>query len=239
MLKISSFLQNNHSDLILLNKNLYAKVIFIEQDVANQELLKIVDNNDFFTLLYCNSKSSRCLGSSLNIRSVFFINNLNIKIKFFLKVSFFPNIYNNFLKSVHKVIFCLDKLKQLPHIKKHNSLIFLNTVRSGFKVVYYGIIGFFPHSSFTFLFLKIINSQFLKDFFYVLFVKNFYSKFILRLNFSKINVEYRLLYLKKKKFAPKSKKYFSQYTDVNFFFLNPKQKKLKVFLQNNFNRKNK
>ena len=228
MLKISTFLRNNHSDLILLNKNLYAKIIFIEQNVVDRELLKIVDNNDSFTFLYCNNKFLRDLGSSLNIRSFFFVNNLNVKIKFFLKVSFFPNTYNNFLNSLHKVLFCLGKLKQLPRIKKYYSLIILDPLRSGFKVTYCGLMGFFPRRCFIISFLNIINSQFLKGFFYVLFIKNFYQKFVLRLNFSNIYVEYSLMFPKKKKFVNKSKKFFIKYTNLNFIFLNIKNKKLKV-----------
>lgn len=223
MLKISSFLLNNNSDLILLNKNLYNKIIFIEEIVANRGSFKIVDNNNFFTLLFCEKRLQNN-GSSLNIRSIFFRNNLNIKINFLIKVSFFSNIYNNFLKSVHKVIFCLDKLKKSFSVntKKYNSLIFLNTMRSGFKVIYCGIVGFFPRSGFMFLFLKIVNSKFLKDSFFVLFNLDFYSKFILRLNFSDINIKYCFSSVKKKSFITEHRRHFLHYVNIQFFFLNTK-----------------
>ena len=78
MSKIINFLKNEDSSLVLLNKDLYFKILFIESDNTDS-ILTLVDNSDTFNTLFSKTKA---YGQSFNVTSFFYKNNFTNEVFF-------------------------------------------------------------------------------------------------------------------------------------------------------------
>lgn len=169
MSKIINFLKNEDFSLILLNKELYSKILFIESDNTDS-ILTLVDNNDTFNTLYSKPKEYTY---SFNVSSFFYKNNLTNEIFFSLNVLPFYNKCGLLLKNFNKLLLCLEKRKLKKSHSSSLDLIFIKIIPGGFKCIYLGILGFLPKKHFLRIFLK---SEKQKKFL-ASFTKNYFINF--------------------------------------------------------------
>ena len=170
MPKIIDFFKKDDLSLILLNKDLYYKILFVDSD--NTDLIfTTVDNNENFSTLLFESKG---FAYSFNVQSFFYRHNLIDEIFFLVNVLPFYNKYRLLLNKLNLLLFCLEKFK-FKKQKTNRGLIFTKVVRGGFKCIYIGIRGFLPRKYFSQMFLNLIPRKFLiNKYFAILFSKNFY-----------------------------------------------------------------
>lgn len=177
MSKIIDFIKKDDSSLILLNKDLYYKILFVDSD--NTDLIfTTVDNNENFSTLLFESKG---FAYSFNVQSFFYRHNLIDEIFFLVNVLPFYNKYRLLLNKLNLLLFCLEKFKSKKQ-KTSRGLIFTKAVRGGFKCMYIGIRGFLPRKYFSYVFLNLISKKFLRSkYFATLFSKSYYSNLFQRI----------------------------------------------------------
>lgn len=209
MSKIINFLKNEDFSLILLNKELYSKILFIESDNTDS-ILTLVDNNDTFNTLYSKPKEYTY---SFNVSSFFYKNNLTNEIFFSLNVLPFYNKCGLLLKNFNKLLLCLEKRKLKKSHSSSLDLIFIKIIPGGFKCIYLGILGFLPKKHFLRIFLKSEKQKkflasFTKNYFInFFFFKNYFNDFIKRVP-CQLFIRFQAIkfYYKKKIFIKKIKK---------------------------------
>jgi hypothetical protein len=204
MSKISTFLKNNDSSLVLLNKDLYYKILFVESDTTDS-LLNTVDNNDDFITSFFEDRGC---GYSFNAKPFFYRNNLTSEIFFSLNVLPFYGKYGVLLTNLNSLLFFLKK-KEDKKFKKDIGLLFLKVIPGGYKCIYIGILGFLPKRQFCTLFLKLkLRLQYIDKYCAILFSKNFYSIFFRRICCAfTIKMKAYNFYHKQQRFVKKIKKF--------------------------------
>ena len=208
MSKIINFLKNEDSSLVLLNKELYLKILFIESDSTNS-ILTLVDNNDTFNTLFSKTKA---YGHSFNVTSFFYKNKLTNEVFFSLNVLPFYKKCGLLLKNFNNLLLCLEKRK-LKKLNNTLDLIFIKVIPGGFKCIYLGILGFLPKKHFFIAFLKSekqkkflekFTKNYLVNFF---FNKNYFSDFLKRISCQFfVRLQTIKFYYKRKIFIKKIKK---------------------------------
>ena len=204
--------------LILLNKELYYKVLFIESGDTDS-MLNIVDNGDDFISLIFKTKD---IGHYFNARPFFFRNNLTDEIFFSLHILPFYDKCGVLVNNLNKLFFCLEKNKRKKS-KKNMGLIFLKAHRGGFRCIYIGALGFLPQKQLSYLIPLFFSSHRKKKYKklnLILFSKDYYSIFFIRiywcfvvkirtLNFYNRKQIFVKTKIKKKKYKKRKNKYLS------------------------------